>query len=203
MTTIPSARAERILQAFTDVANRFTVERTTMNDIARHLGISVGTLYQEFAGKKEILLALIEREGRLMLSTLETRLRAKRTAKSRLRILTVEFYELQVEALLMNPAITEFVLRGTAFVRYIHGDFQHARNSLTEQYERCVSKVLEDGVLRGEFVSMDVPITARLLMKNFESFAFEAFAQKRREDVDREVQSMFTIFLRGISNDRH
>jgi AcrR family transcriptional regulator len=40
------------------------VERLTTNHIAAHAGVSIGTLYQYFAGKQDILAALAERRAR-------------------------------------------------------------------------------------------------------------------------------------------
>ncbi|NVJ85276.1 MAG: TetR/AcrR family transcriptional regulator [Algoriphagus sp.] len=46
---------EKILEAAIEQFSRYGVRSVTMDDIARHLGISKKTLYQEFADKKELV----------------------------------------------------------------------------------------------------------------------------------------------------
>ena len=50
-----NVRQQEILKAFIDLIDRNGINRTTMQDIAREMGCSVGTIYNEFANKEALI----------------------------------------------------------------------------------------------------------------------------------------------------
>ena len=55
-------REARVLRAASVLFAKQGFERTTMQDIARRSGLAVGTIYNYFSSKPEIILALIQRD---------------------------------------------------------------------------------------------------------------------------------------------
>lgn len=53
-------RAELILEAAVELFSRYGYERTSIDDIAKHLGIGKGSVYLEFRTKEDILMRIIE-----------------------------------------------------------------------------------------------------------------------------------------------
>lgn len=53
-------RAELILEAAIELFSRYGYERTSIDDIAKHLGIGKGSVYLEFRTKEDILMRIIE-----------------------------------------------------------------------------------------------------------------------------------------------
>jgi AcrR family transcriptional regulator len=53
-------RAELIVEAAVELFARYGYERTSIDDIAKHLGIGKGSVYLDFRTKEEILMAIIE-----------------------------------------------------------------------------------------------------------------------------------------------
>jgi AcrR family transcriptional regulator len=60
MTAAPE---DRILDATLACVARYGVAKTTLDDVAREAGCSRATVYRYFAGKQQLLLAAVEREG--------------------------------------------------------------------------------------------------------------------------------------------
>ncbi len=54
-------RAELIEEAAVELFSRYGYERTSIEDIAKHLGIGKGSVYLEFRTKEEILMRVIEK----------------------------------------------------------------------------------------------------------------------------------------------
>lgn len=62
-----AARREQLLEAALDVFARNGYHETSMNDVADAAGITKPVLYQHFASKRELYLALIDEAGRRLL----------------------------------------------------------------------------------------------------------------------------------------
>jgi AcrR family transcriptional regulator len=200
MESIQAEQSQTILDAFMDLAGKYTVDKTTMQDIARHLGVSVGSIYHKFRGKKELIAALITRTGEALFRRIEEDTHSCRTAVDKLYAMTVTFYHHQVEALQSNRSITEFVLKGDLYVRYIRGDFTSIREELEQRYLDLLTAVLEDGTRANELRVGDARTTARILMHVFSTYALAAGDPGRREGCDREVEAAFAIMTQGIRN---
>jgi AcrR family transcriptional regulator len=56
-------RAEEIIVAADELFARYGYERTSMEDIAKHLGIGKGSIYLDFRTKEEILFTILERHA--------------------------------------------------------------------------------------------------------------------------------------------
>ncbi|MBX9688694.1 MAG: TetR/AcrR family transcriptional regulator [Candidatus Obscuribacterales bacterium] len=53
-------RAERIVEAAVELFSRYGYERTSIEDIAKHLGIGKGSVYLDFRTKEDILMRIVE-----------------------------------------------------------------------------------------------------------------------------------------------
>jgi AcrR family transcriptional regulator len=59
-------RAQNIIEAADELFARYGYERTSMDDIARHLGIGKGSIYLDFRTKEDILFRILERHAKAM-----------------------------------------------------------------------------------------------------------------------------------------
>lgn len=64
-------RAENIIEAADELFARYGYERTSMDDIARHLGIGKGSIYLDFKTKEDILFRILERHATAMQSAFQ------------------------------------------------------------------------------------------------------------------------------------
>jgi AcrR family transcriptional regulator len=69
-------RAEQIIAAADELFARYGFERTSIEDIAKHLGIGKGSVYLDFKTKQDILIEILRRHAEAILSLFEKRLRA-------------------------------------------------------------------------------------------------------------------------------
>jgi AcrR family transcriptional regulator len=67
-------RAQNIIEAADELFARYGYERTSMDDIARHLGIGKGSIYLEFRTKEEILFKIMSRHAEVLQEELRLRM---------------------------------------------------------------------------------------------------------------------------------
>lgn len=72
--SIPN-RAELILSTAVELFSRYGYERTSIDDIAKHLGIGKGSIYLDFRTKEEILMRIIERYATSIEAVIEEKLK--------------------------------------------------------------------------------------------------------------------------------
>lgn len=65
---------ERLLDAAEESFARFGLAKTTMDDVARHAGMSRATVYRYFKSRDQLLMAVVEREARRTASEIKQRL---------------------------------------------------------------------------------------------------------------------------------
>src|ERR1700757_4931267 len=67
-------RAEQIIAAADELFARYGYERTSIDDIAKHLGIGKGSVYLEFKTKQDILIKILLRHAESIINLFEQRL---------------------------------------------------------------------------------------------------------------------------------
>lgn len=67
-------RAEKIVEAAIELFSRYGYERTSIEDIARHLGIGKGSVYLDFRTKEDILMRIIETHAMRIQESLDQRM---------------------------------------------------------------------------------------------------------------------------------
>lgn len=67
-------RAELIVEAAIALFSRYGYERTSIEDIAKHLGIGKGSVYLEFKTKEDILMKIIEQHAIAVQALLQERI---------------------------------------------------------------------------------------------------------------------------------
>ncbi len=66
---------ERLLDSAEECFARFGLTKTTMEDVAKHAGLSRATVYRYFKNRDELLMGVVERESRRTAEQIKLRLR--------------------------------------------------------------------------------------------------------------------------------
>lgn len=69
-------RAEHIIKAAEELFARYGYERTSIEDIAKHLGIGKGSVYLDFRTKEDILFTILERHAQFLMGRMKERIEA-------------------------------------------------------------------------------------------------------------------------------
>ncbi len=193
-----TARADEILDAFTVLAGKYTVDKTTMRDIANHLGISVGTIYLEFKGKEDLIRALFERFAVRGFRGLDEDLANCASIRDKLYALTVGYARRQLRVLDENPSIAEFFITGKVSLRYLRNNFFMIYEMARREHLSRIAAVLKDGVDSGAIEVKDFKAAADGLIYAFTWYAFEAYNSRERQTADRVAETLFDLLYKGM-----
>jgi AcrR family transcriptional regulator len=193
MTQNDPARRQQILQAARRRLEHYGYEKTTMAEIASDAGVAVGTLYQYFKNKEDLIVAFgeecqnryLEALTRISESSLPPQDRLRELA--RLRVLEIKR---QMEA---TPHGGEIMLR---MMQRGHACCRKMR----EQERQMIEEILREGAQRGEF-SVTSPLdTARVFQSAFSGFMPPASLGRSRDELVREIDALFNLLLHGLKD---
>lgn len=170
---------QRVIQAARELFARRGLE-ATLNDVAHHAGLGVGTVYRRFPTKQELLEAVFEDTINQLTALAESALQHNDSWQG-----FVWFVEQMCEITAVDRGAREM-----AFSRTHGGDrVEAARDRLVPQITKLVERAQRDGYLRPDLSPTDLPIFG-LLAGTVSEFAGEVHAQLWRRYVD--------IVLEGI-----
>lgn len=102
------AYAERILEAARAELVEYGLRRTTLEGIAARAGVGRATLYRRFESRDALLVALVAREARRLIASVDARLREQETPSERLVAAFVAFIsQLRGHALLRRVLVSD------------------------------------------------------------------------------------------------
>jgi AcrR family transcriptional regulator len=149
--------AERNRQRILDAAQELFAERgqaVTLNEIARHAGVGVGTVYRRFPDKEELVEGLFEQRIDRLAEILDRAL-ANPDPWSGFD----EFFEASVEEQAADRGLQQLMLGAAGAYERI----AKARERLQPLVTRLVERALDAGQLRADFEPADIAIVQIML----------------------------------------
>lgn len=165
MTTGGRRRAntrEVIYDAAVAVIAEHGYHSATTDAIAIEAGVAVGTIYNYFKSKEEILASIFEQELSKRLSWLQELSEQQLPAREALQ----RFFELHRSQIQASPQVTRILLRERSFAR---GGDPAALKSYMQQIPHKISRIIQDGQARGEIrTDVDARATATIIFAALE-----------------------------------
>lgn len=168
-----SVNQQDILQAAARVLQRNGYEATTMKDIAAEVNLTAASLYHHFDNKDALLLAVLEAGIEQILAEIQPIARSERPSSDKLRRMIAA----HIIGLTENTAVgAAMVFEIKALVsekqpsangRAAATPFDDRRAAFLarrDQFESLFRHVIHEGVERGEFRPVDVPIFVKTLL---------------------------------------
>jgi AcrR family transcriptional regulator len=183
---------ERIMEAAEDVLRRYGPGKATVVDVARALGVSHGSVYRHFTSKADLRDAVT----RVWLSRIHDPLEAvvaeDGPAAERLHRWLRALITIKRCLLCDDPELFATYCALGAEAREVVGEHM---DHLTDQ----VSRVVREGVGRGEFSSADPAATARAVLGATARFHHPAHASEwSHPDIDTDFEAIWSILLKGL-----
>ncbi len=139
---------QAILQAAIRVFQKWGLNKTTMEDIARDAGKGKSTLYYYYKSKDEIFDAVIKIQLNQILSTAEELANMMSSAKEKLKKYIVScIYEMSKYSTIYSIARRE--------IHMSRGYLEKIRSTLEEREAKFIREVLNQGFLSSEFHFID------------------------------------------------
>jgi AcrR family transcriptional regulator len=194
-----SQRKEAILDAFQALITRYGVDKTTMQEIAQSVGISVGTLYNEFADKEALIDALVDRLEAGLNKKIDALKYTSQEPDEQLAQLLRKILDL-IEALIRdNRSLADYILGGSQRFRYV-GKKIHEDYSRGGLIGGRMTAVIQSGVDQGIFEVEDVAATAQALTQALTTFALARLVMDTNQDkmTQKSWHIWFNLLIRGL-----
>ncbi|WP_405988631.1 TetR/AcrR family transcriptional regulator [Streptomyces sp. NBC_00986] len=170
---------EKILRAAREVFGQHGL-RVTLDDVARHAGVGVGTVYRRFPDKETLVRALFEQDLGMRQASAERALAHPDPWEG-----FVDFLTEMGADLAENRGLQEVIMLGS----HSSEPIETMRGGMLPFLEALIQRAQESGDLRAEIAPSDIPVIVQMLS------AASQFTQGKRPDVWRRY---FEIILNGI-----
>ncbi len=172
-----SVHREDIIQAAAEVLQRNGYEAATMKDIAAAVNLTAASLYHHFRNKDALLLAVLELGLEVIIRRIEPLARADQPSEQKLRamirahvvgltentaVAAAMVFEIRALMHVKAPPKTASAEDKAAYQAFI--DRRSAFFVRRDHFEELFRTVVREGIARGDFRPLDVPIFVKTLM---------------------------------------
>lgn len=196
-------RGERetlILRVAADLLAERGYHEMSLDEIAARVGISKGTIYQHFARKEDLVIALLEQGMSAFLQALDETLTSSASPTEKLRTIIEQFPASMADqrhhlvgAMLQNPEIHS---RMAELKRGMRQRWDEPRRRLTE--------VIEQGKAAGDFdPALPTPLVLMLIMGLLTPFGYRRLVTEDGLTSSEVIEGLSRFFFKGIAACNH
>ncbi len=190
-------RKTEILQAFMKLVSRFGLDKTTMQDIAKEAGVSVGVIYKDYANKEDLIDAYADWVVKKIINDYQTLIDKTLSPEEQLHDLMVGSIKLICDSTGSSLGIHQ-ILADENSLKYIRKNFSR-KDEINKCFKGLISDVMRDGVEQGAFRIEDVPQTAMLFADAFRGYYADiVFEGIDRDSLLSKLEVMFKFLIRII-----
>lgn len=191
-------RRDEILDTFEKMVAQYGLDKITMRDIAKEVGISVGSIYLDFANKEALLEAIEKRWTSHVDQEYDEVLLSDDPIKQRLYKLTAGHVVMLHEALSKNRGMLELMM-GTLRIKYIRKKMDSHRDVIKKIMIAKIAKLLRHGVSHSHFSIEDVDLIAKIIINAFgEYFSVTYLINRDAQSVKKDTADMFNFIWNAI-----
>jgi len=192
-------RKDEILDTFEKMVTQYGLDKITMRDIANEAGISVGSIYLDFANKEALLEAIENRWTKHVDQEYDRVLISDDTIKQKLHKLTVGHVTQLSKMIGANRGLLELMM-GTLRIKYIRKKMDSHREVIKIIMSAKIAKLLKYGISKGNFVIEDADTTAKVIINAFGEYVSVSYLINRdTESVKKDAEDMFSFIWNALS----
>jgi AcrR family transcriptional regulator len=190
-------RKDLILDTFIQLVGRFGVDKTTIQDVARELGISCGVIYQEYRNKETLLDACFLRLSRRFIAdcvhTVDRDLPPEQLLYAFVKQILVQMSKFVIK----NRGFSQYV-KGEAFLEYYRNE-ERLKDDFKQELLSLIINIMEKGVRQGSFQIENIGKTAALFFDAFYIFFVRLILsdQDLKQNME-DTQLMYSLLLNGL-----
>jgi len=197
--TEPEKKAQ-IRQAAERVFARYGFHNARAAQIAEEAGVAVGTIYNYFRHKDDILVDIFETEKNARMETVRGILATDQPMREKIH----EIVHFQIERALANRETMRFFISEDL---HLGNDAEHCTQQIFKQVPEQVAGILESAMDRGEIRRMDPLVAANAIIGAQRAmlarlcFFDDAEAERMRETAADELATFIWQALRPLDDD--
>ncbi len=190
-------RKTEILQAFMKLVSRFGLDKTTMQDIAKEAGVSVGVIYKDYTNKEDLVDAYANHIVTIIMHEYQTLIDKTQPPEEQLHNLVIGSAKVIHRCIIDDLGIHQ-ILADDISMKYIRKNFSR-KAEINKHYVGLVSDVMQVGVEQGVFQIEDIPKTAALFIDAFEGYYMNIlFEGKNFDKLLPKLEAMYQFLIRII-----
>lgn len=191
-TTVEEApdRRAHILKVAGRLFSQKGYHSASMRDLAAALGLTQGSLYNHFAGKEELLFAIIDRVSDEFLAAIEPIARSEASPIEKLR--AAVRVHLQV--------IAENLETATVFLhewKFLSADYKERIKAKRDRYEALFRTIITQGIERDELRSVDIKFAALLTLSAL-NWVYQWYSPRGPLTAEEIADSYANLLLSGL-----
>lgn len=184
---------ERIIEVAFEQFALNGIKSVTMDEIARHMGISKRTLYENFKDKESLV-----REC-MSLCSIKGEENREQAMKDATNVLELFFLFIENVSVYFKSFNRNFFRDLKKYHPQVFSDYEIAQNQKTGSMIKMLTQGVDEGLIRRDIN----PELAMLLLKSqFEFLWFSDLPVARNFSIVETVETMIMIFIRGISTEK-
>jgi|GEM_PF-2345573 AcrR family transcriptional regulator len=202
------SRRDEILACFERLVAQKGVNNATVRDIAKAMNLSIGTVYNEFKDKRELVTTLLNREiDSFLVNLIKEENKAVRI-DDKLYVLTVIRVKMMNSARKNNESLFDYLVSEPKHIRYIGKMFLSKRNNINAVILDRLETLLADAQCENLINVDDVPETARIFLDAFAEYTAPKEANdlslKERERLAKAMYDLmiFSLMMKGTKTYR-
>jgi AcrR family transcriptional regulator len=191
-------RKEAILDAFEALIKQHGIDRTTMQEIASEVGVSVGTVYNEFTNKEALIDALMDRIERSLHGQISSLKFVSDTPDGRLIELLKAMDGMVDNIIRENRSLADYVLSGTQNFRYLGKKIhQDSGNGLLAAQR--IKTLIKEGIDQGVFLERDPEHVSAAIHQAFTTYSLNRIFMQEKDDAVKDRWNLcFELMIKGL-----
>jgi AcrR family transcriptional regulator len=195
---MPIERKEMILNVFRSLVRRYGVDKTTMQDVARECGISVGLIYKDFTNKEDLVDAYVNKLIDQLIDECRHLSQQDKNHKELLYDVIMGFNKLLGEYISQERGFFQCVFGTTQLGQIRQKTFKYAA-LFREKMETIFEDVLKKGRAKGTFELENTSETAAVIMDCISIYPFEiAFYDKTPDEILTRAERLLNFIIRAF-----
>lgn len=190
-------RKTEILQAFVKLVSRFGLDKTTMQDIAKEAGVSVGVIYKDYANKEELIDAYADLIAKSLIFEYQKLVGKTSSPELQLHDLIIGAFTV-LHGTIINDLGIHQILADENSLKYVRKNFSR-KNEIEKFFVDMIAEILRDGVKQGVFKVEDIRQTAVLIGEAFDGYFIKGILGAGNIDnYLPKIEMMFQFLLKNI-----
>lgn len=185
------SRRDAILKAAWDLIKHYGYNKTTIDDIARRVGIGKGTLYLHFKSKSEIMLSLTDRTNERIVARLEEIAATDAPPRDRLRACLLHRVMALYDIVDRHPHSEDVIAK-------MMPDVVERLDHYVRRHGEILGGIVREGCGAGAFRSADPVAAGHLLADLFEFLTPPYYRFSSRESLERFANRVVDLVLAGL-----
>jgi AcrR family transcriptional regulator len=191
---VSEERKAQIYQAALTCFSRKGYHQTTMDDIVAESGLSKGTLYWYFEGKKELFLSLFQELMDQFSQTWESIVADEEASATDKLLASMAFFRSE-----LGEMVPFFGVMMEAYALTRHDeDVEAIIRDFYEPYLNIMTRVIEEGIASGEFHVESVRATALVVMTLFDGIVLAMGTGLWQRDWNEVMDAAEELILHGL-----